>query len=337
MAKKFFGPPPAWSKQLLQKIKDLTAKSGRQKNDKKRIEPEDATKKISLSAFLKPTEGKEKKRANNKKKDPEKTLLEKWIDLSIIGPDYRKDWHETWWTGIRWSIPLALALISIPLITWQLEKALGPYPLPELSLPPSEQAAESQTLAQIQVLNPFKVKMVEETKQQEEKKKSIDLNRICDSAQSPTSLSFTLMNTTVLLDRMKSVATIKDSSNAILVLRQGDKISEQAEIGKIERMKIILKNLNTGECEYLGDNDDEARVAGIGKVYNPKEGQKLIKKATYQGIENAGNRFKIKKDVREKVMTDISQVLTQAKAVQMSNPDGSLAFKMTEIVPGSIY
>ena len=54
-------------------------------------------------------------------------------------------------------------------------------------------------------------------------------------------------------------------------------------------------------------------------------------------IKNSGNSFKIKRQFRDKMISNISEVLTQAKAVQITNPDGSLAFKMTEVVPGSIY
>ena len=37
------------------------------------------------------------------------------------------------------------------------------------------------------------------------------------------------------------------------------------------------------------------------------------------------------------MLSNISEVLTQARAIQMKNPDGSLKFKITDITPGSIY
>jgi type II secretory pathway component PulC len=37
------------------------------------------------------------------------------------------------------------------------------------------------------------------------------------------------------------------------------------------------------------------------------------------------------------MLENISEVLTQARAVQIKNPDGSLCFKMQEVVPGSIF
>jgi type II secretory pathway component PulC len=37
------------------------------------------------------------------------------------------------------------------------------------------------------------------------------------------------------------------------------------------------------------------------------------------------------------MVTNMSDILTQAKAIQIMNPDGSLCFKMTEVVKGSLY
>ncbi len=36
-------------------------------------------------------------------------------------------------------------------------------------------------------------------------------------------------------------------------------------------------------------------------------------------------------------LKNINKVLTEAKAIKIDNGDGSLSFKMTQIVPGSIY
>ena len=56
-----------------------------------------------------------------------------------------------------------------------------------------------------------------------------------------------------------------------------------------------------------------------------------------EGIENFGNKFNIQKSLIDEKMKDIGSTLTQARAVQMTNPDGSLSFKMTEIDPGGIF
>ncbi|MBT5093448.1 MAG: PDZ domain-containing protein [Halobacteriovoraceae bacterium] len=37
------------------------------------------------------------------------------------------------------------------------------------------------------------------------------------------------------------------------------------------------------------------------------------------------------------MLGNINEILTQARAIQIKNPDGSLSFKMVEVVPGSLY
>ncbi|MEI8348396.1 MAG: PDZ domain-containing protein, partial [Pseudomonadota bacterium] len=72
-------------------------------------------------------------------------------------------------------------------------------------------------------------------------------------------------------------------------------------------------------------------------ILSPAQGKKLLNAGKNPEIKNEGNLFTIKKRLRDKVLDDLPTILSQARAVQISNPDGSLAFKMTEIVPGSIY
>ena len=43
------------------------------------------------------------------------------------------------------------------------------------------------------------------------------------------------------------------------------------------------------------------------------------------------------KSVLSEALSNISEILTQARAVTIKNPDGSLSFKIMEIVPDSIY
>jgi type II secretory pathway component PulC len=122
----------------------------------------------------------------------------------------------------------------------------------------------------------------------------------------------------------------------LLNLREGEKIDNSVEISKITRQKLILKNLQTGDCEYLmADSEDNLQAPPM-KILSAKEGRKLFKSAN-PNIKNVGNNFKIKKAYRETMMNNMSEILTQAKALQITNPDGSLCFKMTEVVPGSLY
>lgn len=172
-----------------------------------------------------------------------------------------------------------------------------------------------------------------------EAKPSVDENLICLAAQSASNLPISIKHTTVLQDSVKSVASVQvRGQKDILDIREGQKINNMAEIGKIDRQKVILKNLSSGACEFIQlDEEKGARAAQPIKVVSEEVGRQIMKNAEPKGIRNEGNSFAIEKGLRDKMLSNISEVLTQARAVQIQNPDGSLAFKMTEIVPGSIY
>lgn len=160
---------------------------------------------------------------------------------------------------------------------------------------------------------------------------------ICLDANKPTSLQIKLLDTIVLQDSVKSVASVQvRGSSELMNVREGERLEEMAEVSKINRMKLILKNLQTGDCEYaMPDAEAEPEMPNL-KIVSAKAGKSLFKSIN-PNIKNTGNNFKIKRAFRDSMINNMSDVLTQAKAIQITNPDGSLSFKMTEVVPGSIY
>lgn len=169
------------------------------------------------------------------------------------------------------------------------------------------------------------------------KKPSFEEVRVCRDANMKSSLGLKLVNTVILQDSVKSLASVQMRGKENF-LREGDSIPNTIEVGKITRQKLIFKNLKTRKCEYI-ENTAERKgpKKTINIVRDPQEGKKILQDAGETGISNVGNTFKIKKEVRARMLENISEVLTQARAVQIKNPDGSLAFRMQEIVPGSIY
>jgi type II secretion system protein C len=161
---------------------------------------------------------------------------------------------------------------------------------------------------------------------------------ICRESDKKSSLSLKLVNTVVLQDSVKSLASVQVRSKEQF-LREGDNIPNLIEVGKITRQRLIFKNLKTRKCEFIETKEDKKRGTQkpITIVKNKVEGKKILDKAKENGITNEGNNFKIKKEVRARMLENISEVLTQARAVKIDNPDGSLSFRMQEIVPGSIY
>ena len=161
-------------------------------------------------------------------------------------------------------------------------------------------------------------------------------NLLCESSDQASSLGLNLVNTVTLQDSAKSVAAIK-VDDEILNVREGQKVKDEAVIGRIERLRVYLRNLNTGECEYIQNDQQMAVDRQRINVLPVGQGTELLNPNRNAGIRNEGNKFEIKKNFRDKILNNISSVLAEARAVQIKNPDGTYYFKMTEIVPGSVY
>ena len=56
------------------------------------------------------------------------------------------------------------------------------------------------------------------------------------------------------------------------------------------------------------------------KVLSEKEGKRLLPQQS--GIVSIGNKLQIKKSVRDEMLNNISEVLTQARARQINKSDG---------------
>ena len=202
---------------------------------------------------------------------------------------------------------------------------------------PIEKADTSmQDINRISSTNLFNIKESDKSGVAKEQKDIASI--ICLDAEKPTTEQLKLLDTIVLQDSVKSVASVQVRGSSELVnVREGEQLNNAVEVSKITRMKLILKNLTTGDCEYIASDEEDAPTAMPKlNILSPKKGQALFKSTNPQ-IKNTGNNFKIKRAFRDKMISNMSEVLTQAKAIQITNPDGSLSFKMTEVVPGSLY
>lgn len=205
-----------------------------------------------------------------------------------------------------------------------------------ITMPIEKTDTTIQDINRISSTNLFNIKESDKTDTKKEQKDISSI--ICLDAERPTSEPLKLLDTIVLQDSVKSVASVQVRGASDLVnVREGEQINNAVEVSKINRMKIILKNLTTGDCEYIASEDEEAPGQMPNIQIMSKKQAKSFFKSTNPMIKNTGNTFKIKRQFRDKMISNMSEVLTQAKAVQITNPDGSLSFKMTEVVPGSIY
>ncbi|MEK6626134.1 MAG: hypothetical protein AABY86_14280, partial [Bdellovibrionota bacterium] len=171
-----------------------------------------------------------------------------------------------------------------------------------------------------------------------DKKDNRNEAKICMEANRPTSLPLKLVNTVVLQDSIKSMASVAvRGANIPTEVREGDKIESMAQIGKIERLRVVFKNMKSDDCEFIDNIDERIKAASPITYVDPQTGQKLLDASRPKEIKNEGNKFSIKKSYRDQILQDVGNILSQARAVQLKNPDGTLSFKMTEVVPGSIY
>ncbi|POB15338.1 hypothetical protein C0Z22_02820 [Halobacteriovorax sp. DA5] len=194
------------------------------------------------------------------------------------------------------------------------------------------------SIANIRNYNPFNIQEDENEKTETKVKRPKNVVKICLAADQESRLGFKLLNTIVLQNSAKSVASVSNRGKVENV-RVGGKINNIAEIGSITRQKVIFKNLRTGECEFIANVDEKAkrfaRKANT-KILPPSSAKDVMPEFN-KDIKVEGNNFKIKKELRDSLLSNIGDVLTQAKAITIKNPDGSLCFKMTEVKPGSIY
>ncbi len=254
--------------------------------------------------------------------------------LKIFSPDYRKFWHKIFLV----SIVTVLFYTLGKLIAIKFTMLFAPPKLPVEF--PEDRRAESTLMADLNTIkkaNLFKSKD-EETKDKPKKKSEIEI--ICQESNLKSSLPFKLQDTIVLQDRKKSTAYISVNGQPADVFREGDVIRQVARLDKIKRLSAIFRNLDSGACESISNFDEQFEQMFLQKnlsILTPEAGKQILPDEIKKDIRNVGNKYFLKTKLRDQMLADIGNVLTQARAIQINNPDGSISFKMTEIVPGSIY
>lgn len=169
-------------------------------------------------------------------------------------------------------------------------------------------------------------------------KKTNIAEKKCEEAEQQSNLPIKLVNTVVLQDIVKSIASVQIRGDRDLQeLRVGDQISNLAEIFRITRLEILVKNLESGMCESIASDLMTKEKTSPISVLSPAQSREYKANKKISGIDNVGNKFTISKVLLDEKLKDLSKILTQARAVQINNPDGSLAFKMTELDPTGIF
>lgn len=145
----------------------------------------------------------------------------------------------------------------------------------------------------------------------------------------PSQLPLTLTGTLVHSNPDKSLAALelKGKTNQILSFRPKQQIENLATLERVERMKIFIRNLNTGRLEYI-----EMKNA-------PKVSLKTAAAPTGDVKKTGDNEFEIKKSDLLKYTGDLSSILMQARVVPAKRGgNGDIyGYRVVEMQPGSIY
>lgn len=168
--------------------------------------------------------------------------------------------------------------------------------------------------------------------------KLASLNIPCEESTTSTRMPIRLLDTIVIQDPNKSLASIQlKGGGDLLNVRRGDKIENIAIVGKIERLKIFLRNMDTGQCEFAMNQEGLNEGTRLSEILDPIRGRELLNSLKPKGIKNVGNNYTISRALLTEKTANPAQVLSEAKAVQIFNPDGSVSFKLVEVQPGSFF
>ncbi|MGE3610056.1 MAG: hypothetical protein AB7I27_10755 [Bacteriovoracaceae bacterium] len=273
------------------------------------------------------------------KKDQDKKPEESTSGVNLISPSLSKGIEKLLNRSSRESIHQLALILLISASTYTAGKITALV----LSGTPTVQTPKQYTvnvaldkdfnvaeLSRVRSINIFKTNVASSGK-----KKIADTK--CEEAQQDSTLPIKLINTVVLQDTVKSLASVqirgdRDTSE----VRVGDQISNLAKIFKITRLELLVKNLETGVCESISSEKMREARSPI-SVMSPAASRAFKLNKKLPGIENVGNKFNISKNLLDEKLKDIASVLTQVKALKIQNPDGTLAFKLTEMDPEGIF
>ncbi len=154
-----------------------------------------------------------------------------------------------------------------------------------------------------------------------------------DSSPTKSNLPFNLIGTLVMSNPSHSIATIEDKSQSqIFPVGIEDEIPGKIKIQMIEPRKVIFLNKMTGRREYieLPEEQDTGRLAtrisnsGVSKTANSIE--KL-----------SPTQFNVPRGEVDRALADFNNLLTQARAMPNSENGLPAGYKLTQIIPGSLY
>ncbi|MBS1970453.1 MAG: general secretion pathway protein GspC [Bdellovibrionales bacterium] len=166
--------------------------------------------------------------------------------------------------------------------------------------------------------------------------KGQDPNKIEEAAPVPSQLPLTLVGTLVHSNPDKSIAAIEiKGKNQTLSYTPKRNIENMATLLKVERQKIIFRNLNSNVLEYI-----EMKPFGNQKVAFGATAPTAPATGGGGDVKNMGdNKFTIKRADLQKYLNDLSSILMQARAVPSRDKvTGEVnGYRIVDFQPNSIF
>lgn len=148
-----------------------------------------------------------------------------------------------------------------------------------------------------------------------------------------TSLPLNLIGTLVMRNELRSIATIEDKGDQqVYPMRVDDEIPGKLRILSIEAYKVIFINTASGRREFVDMPEDQVAAPTI-TLGTPK-------KAAGPGdaiAQTAPSQFNLPRPEIDKALSNINEILTQARAIPHMENGQPAGYKLIQIVPGSIY
>jgi general secretion pathway protein C len=143
-----------------------------------------------------------------------------------------------------------------------------------------------------------------------------------------SSLPLNLIGTLIMSDETRSIGTIEDkAASTVYPVRVDDEIPGKIQVMKIEPRRVTFMNKASGRKEYIESADDSSSLTRPTTI-----------KSSGAGIEKvSATQFNISRSEVDRALSDINNILTQARAVPNFENGVAAGYKLFQIVPGSIY
>jgi len=173
---------------------------------------------------------------------------------------------------------------------------------------------------------PLSLQLAKEGKKQEE-----------DAPPVPSSLPLQLLGTLVHSNPAKSIATIDLKGKGLTIAFTPNRdIENMATVIKVERNKVILRNLNNGRLEYIENKSNTKVSFNTSSIAKPTP---LVQQGGSGEVKQiAPNKYKISRQSILKHTSDLPNLLMQASTVPRKKANGEIdGFVLTSFKPDSIF